>query len=138
MEHDSTAVMLVVPLTQLVLRQRQVLVHQALGGAEGRVHSAADQPGHSAVQHRADTPAHHSPGPLHPALHRAPRLLHGAGQSVRDRVLGAGHRACHDIFSAGYHILGTGNDLLRDKHQPRVGEETVVGKHRTETQISPR
>ena len=96
------------PLTQLILRQRQVLLHQALGRAERRVHSAADQLGHSALQHSADTPSDHSPGPLHATLHRVPSPPHNTGQCVWDRVLGRDH-----------HILGTGHDLDGDRNMDK-------------------
>lgn len=128
------------PLTQLVLHQRQVLFHQALGCCKSCVHSAADQPGHTALQHCADSPADHRLGLLHPILHRTPSLFHHAGQRVWDCALGAGH----NVFSVGYHILGIGNNLGRDKktwtnklrmiaakYEFKVGEETAVEKDRT-------
>lgn len=131
-------------LTNLVLCERQVLLHQALRGCESCVHSTADQLGHAAVQHCADAPTDNSLGLLHAILHRPPSLFHNAGQSVWDGPLGPSH----NLFSAAHHILGTGNNLgrrknntdkwmplssewLQQKDELEVGEEKAVEKHGT-------
>lgn len=98
-------------LTYFFFSDRQIMLHQILGCAEGGVHSAADQLHHSALQHRVHAATDNRLGLLHAVLHSAPSLLHDAAQSPGDRVLGARHSTGHGIFSRGYHTLGTGNNL---------------------------
>lgn len=102
-------------LTQLILGQGQVLLHQVLRGAEGRVHAAAHQLGRPALQHRADAAAQRRPGLLHAALHGTSGLQDRAAQGVGNRVLGPGHRARHHVLGRGHGVLSGGDNLRKEQ-----------------------